>query len=70
MSNEVNTLYIENNLELAVENYIAALGTMSSRRSASVLDQKNLDDHIMSIMSWMDTAQLVEFIEHWINKGK
>ncbi len=61
MSNET-TDYIADNLEIAVENYIAALGTM--------LDQKNLDDHIMSIMSWMSTEQLVEFIEHWINKGK
>jgi DNA-directed RNA polymerase specialized sigma subunit len=69
MSNET-TDYIADNLEIAVENYIAALGTMSSRRSASVLDQKKLDDHIMSIMSWMDTTQLVEFIEHWSNKGK
>jgi DNA-directed RNA polymerase specialized sigma subunit len=69
MSNPT-TDYITDNLEIAVENYIAALGTMSSRRSASVLDQKNLDDHIMSIMSWMSTEQLVEFIEHWINKGK
>ena len=59
MSNET-TDYITDNLELAVENYIAALGTM--------LDQKNLDDHIMSLMSWMDTAQLVEFIEHWSKK--
>jgi hypothetical protein len=59
MSNPT-TDYITDNLEIAVENYIAALGTM--------LDQKNLDDHIMSIMSWMDTAQLVEFIEHWSNK--
>jgi hypothetical protein len=61
MSNET-TDYIADNLEIAVENYIAALGT--------TLDQKNLDDHIMSIMMWMDTAELVEFIEHWINKGK
>jgi hypothetical protein len=61
MSNET-TDYITDNLEIAVENYIAALGTM--------LDQKKLDDHIMSIMSWMDTTQLVEFIEHWSNKGK
>jgi hypothetical protein len=61
MSNET-TDYIADNLEIAVENYIAALGT--------TLDQKNLDDHIMSIMSWMSTEQLVEFIEHWINKGK
>jgi hypothetical protein len=61
MSNET-TDYITDNLEIAVENYIAALGT--------TLDQKNLDDHIMSIMMWMDTAELVEFIEHWINKGK
>ena len=61
MSNET-TDYITDNLEIAVENYIAALGTM--------LDQKKLDDHIMSIMSWMTTAQLVEFIQHWSNKGK
>jgi len=60
MSNET-TDYITDNLEIAVENYIAALGTM--------LDQKNLDDHIMSIMSWMDSTQLVEFIEHWTSKG-
>ena len=60
MSNET-TDYITDNLEIAVENYIAALGT--------TLDQKNLDDHIMSIMSWMDSTQLVEFIEHWTSKG-
>ena len=61
MSNET-TDYITDNLEIAVENYIAALG--------NALDQQQKTDHIMSIMSWMDTSQLVEFIEHWTKKGK
>jgi len=56
MSNPT-TDYITDNLEISVENYVAAM--------TDAVDQQASIDTVMELLEYQDTEELVSFINKW-----
>ena len=56
MSNPT-TDYITDNLEMSVENYVAAM--------TDAVDQQANIDTVMELLEYQDTEELVSFINKW-----